>query len=304
MKTLECNVFSGNNPLNRDIVESLRVAGGSEAIKDFLRTKHAWDGFSPVASTAVNLTEEGEIDTWQLHVFGKREGFRRESSVFFPNQEPGQVVRMFDYDMDMFIFRGMISEWVTPEQYKCEFRLPHETDEKRFFRVKEGEMEQYSMKPLYLRAVAQVVPGPKLEIKIGCVPAFNIREVPGSTTPEFPLIFLNKFTANFLPFEKPDLGLGMGPLPCVIDTREEEIREMPEGQTIKMGQATFLQTAIKPNLRNEVKAWTKDVGQGQWVTREPNYSYPDPRPLEGDLQREDEDDEEAGRDFPAIEYLK
>ena len=296
MKNLDCNVFSGNNPLTRDIIESSRVAGGSEAIKDFLREKHNWDGFSNVASTAVNLTEEGELDSWQLFVFGKREGFRKESSIFFPNQEPGHVVRLLDYDMDLFVFRGMVSDWLAPDQYKWQFRMPHETDEKQFYRVKEADLEHYNAKPLYLRAVAQVVPGPNLEIKVGCIPALNIKEVPGHTSPEFPLIFINKFNVSFLPFEKTDMGLGMGPIPCVVDTREEVdgIPDLPDGQDIKTGQAAFLQTAIKPNMRNEVKAWTKDVGQGQWVAREPNYRFQDPKPLEGDIQDEGDDDDGAG----------
>ena len=71
--------------------------------------------------------------------------------------------------------------------------------------------------------------------------------------------------------------------------------ELPDGQAIKTGQINFLQSAIKPNLRNEVKAWTKDVGQGQWVVREPNYRFPDPKPLDGDIQQGDADDDEAGR---------
>ena len=85
----------------------------------------------------------------------------------------------------------------------------------------------------------------------------------------------------------------------MIDTREEgeEFAVLPEGQSIKTGQATFLQGAIKPNIRNEVKAWTKDVGQGQWVAREPNYEFPDPRPLDGDHQDEEEDEDEAGKDI-------
>ena len=86
----------------------------------------------------------------------------------------------------------------------------------------------------------------------------------------------------------------MGPLPCIIDSREkEEATELPDGQDIKNGQSKFLQTAIKPNLRNEIKAWTKDVGQGQWVAREPNYYLPDPRPLEGDVEDTNEDDDEG-----------
>ena len=175
-------MFKGNKPLTRDIICDHRVAGGSEVIKEFLREKHNWDGHSPVATTAAKLTEEGELDTWQLHVFGRREGFRKESSTFYPNQEKGQVVRLQDYDMDIFVFCDMVSDWVSPKKFEWEFQLPHETDEKRFHRVKKNELEQYHAKPLYLRAVAQVVPGPKIEIKVGCVPALNIREIPGHTS--------------------------------------------------------------------------------------------------------------------------
>ena len=88
--------------------------------------------------------------------------------------------------------------------------------------------------------------------------------------------------------------MAWGRCPAIIDTREEEeATELPDGQDIKNGQAKFLQTAIKPNLRNEIKAWTKDVGQGQWVAREPNYIFSDPKPLVGDVAAADEDDDEG-----------
>ena len=86
MKILDCHVFTGHKPLNRDIICSHRVATGSKMIKDYLREKHGWEWHTPVATMAARLMEEGELDTVQLHMFSRREGFQKESSTFYHNQ--------------------------------------------------------------------------------------------------------------------------------------------------------------------------------------------------------------------------
>ena len=82
-KNLECPVFGGNNPLTGKMIWDNRVNGGSEAIKEKLKTDHNWDGFSSVASIAANLSDDGLIKEWQLHIFGKSEGAKLDANTFF-----------------------------------------------------------------------------------------------------------------------------------------------------------------------------------------------------------------------------
>ena len=302
-KPLECPLFSGNNPLTGQVIWDHRVNGGSEAIKDKLKSLYNWDGSSSVASVAAKLDADGIIAEWQLHIFGKTKGAKLDANTFYVDQEEGNYLRIQEMALDNLIFRGsMVSEWIAPEKYHWEYRLPHETDPKKYYRVKEGDMPQYNAMPLWVRASCQVIPGPQL----GCAPAVNkVSELPGSSDKSFPLIFIEKFSVPFLPFESAGMGLGMGPIPFLIDTRESldfsEVGSLfPDGQDLKRSMASFLQTGIKPNQRNEIGTWSKELGVGSWVMRAPNHTWPEPRPLAGEATQpgdvEDEDDDEAGQD--------
>ena len=118
-------------------------------------------------------------------------------------------------------------------------------------------------KPLWLQSSCQDSLGTKLQVFLGAAPADSkISEVPGSSEKPFPLILLEKFSVPFLPFEEAGMKLGMGYIPFLIDTREDlDFKEVstncPDGQVIKSGMAKFLQSAIKPNQRNEFKTWSK-----------------------------------------------
>lgn len=296
-KTLDCEVFKGNNPLTGNVIWAQRVKGGSEVIKEELKSVYKWDSSSNVATVAAKL-KDGKLDSWQLHLFGKSKGTKLDANVFFLDQEDGNCVRIQEIDLDSLVFRGnLVSDWVSPDNFKWEYRLPHEDDPKRYHRVKKADMVQYNAKPLWLRAACQVVPGPKLQVFLGVAPAEKIADVTGSTQNQFPLILIEKFSIPFLPLESPEMQLGMGPIPFLIDEREElEQSEVtatcPDGQEIKIQMAKFLQTAIKPNQRNEVKTWSKEVAAGNWVARAPNCTVPDPRPLEGDHHPADVDMED------------
>ena len=299
-KTLECPVFGGNNPLTGEMIWAHRVIGGSEVIKDKLKSDYHWDGFSSTASTAAKLDEDGDIQEWQLHLFGKTKGSKFDASTFFLEQDEGNHVRIQEINLEKFVFKDcLVSEWLPPTKYTWEYRTPHESDPKKYYRVKEIDLPQYQAKPLWLRASCQVIPGPKLQVFLGCAPAVTVTELKGSDEKPFPLIFLEKFSVPFLPFEGTGLHLGLGPIPFLIDMREDLQYEVvatscPEGQTIKQKMARFFQSAIKPNQRNEIKTWTKEVGAGSWVARSPNHTWPDPRPLAGDApghgDAEDNDD--------------
>ena len=256
---------------------------------------------------AAKLDADGIIAEWQLHIFGKTMGAKLDANTFYVDQEEGNYLRIQEMALDNLIFRGsMVSEWIAPEKYHWEYRLPHETDPKKYYRVKEGDMPQYNAMPLWVRASCQVIPGPKLQIFLGCAPAENkVSELPGSSDKSFPLIFIEKFSVPFLPFESAGMGLGMGPIPFLIDTRESldfsEVGSLfPDGQDLKRSMASFLQTGIKPNQRNEIGTWSKELGVGSWVMRAPNHTWPEPRPLAGEATQpgdvEDEDDDEAGQD--------
>ena len=312
-KVLDCPVFGGNNPLTGDVIWKHRIQGGSEVIKERLKDMYNWDGSSNVASTVVNL-QEGVMAGWQLHLFGKSKGVKIPTSTFFTDQEEGTHIRIQPLDLDSLVFRNMVSEWLNPDDFSWEFRLPSETNPSHYYRMKDADFPQHSLTPLWIRASAQVVPGPKLQIFIGAAPANKITELHGSTEPAFPLIMLEKFTVPFLPFEDADMGFGMGPIPFIIDTRDdaqesEVATNCPDGQEIKIGLAKFLQSSIKPNQRNEVTTWTREHSAGSWIARQPNYTVPEPRPLEGDMDTDhDDNDDEAGWDniiiFPIICHSK
>ena len=294
-KALDCPVFKGNNPLTGELIWASRVRGGSECIKEYLRSKNNWDGSSNVVAVAAQM-EEDRINGWQLHAIGKRKGYKLDSAVLFPNQDKGTVMRIIDYDLTSFVFRDMVSDWLAPNQYKWEFRIPHEKNPNKYHRVETQEMEQYNAKPLWLRAFAQLVPGPKIQLTIGCAPALDIKEIPSSDVKEFPVIKLETFNLPFLPYEEPEWGLGLGPVPLLIDGRDEldftnVANDFPDGQDIKKEMSKFLQKAIKPNWRVEINAWVKDVGNTTWAAREPTHTYPDPRPLQGDVTVEDADED-------------
>ena len=302
-KPLECPVFSGNNPLTGSSIWDHRVSGGSEAIKEKLKTMYHWDGSSAVATIAAKVDEEGTIEEWQLHVFGKTKGAKLDATTFFMNQEEGNHMRIQEMTLDTLVFRGnMVSEWVSPDKYHWEYQLPHETDPKKYYRVKEGELDQYNAVPLWVRASCQVIPGPKLQVFLGCAPVEDkISGLKGSSDKSFPLILIEKFSVPFLPFEAGSMGLGMGPIPFLIDTREdldpsEVVSLLPDGQSIKLGMAKFLQSGIKPNQRNEIKTWTKEHAVGSWVARAPNHTWPLPLPLAGDAGGDGDEDEDEEDD--------
>ena len=301
-KLLECPAFEGNDPLTGDLIWQHRIQGGAENIQESIKTKYSWDGSSNVASVAVNL-KDGILDTWQLNLFGKTKGTKLASSTFFTEQEEGTHIRIQPLALDSFVFRSMVSEWMGPEEYSWEYRLPSEKDSGRYYRIKAVDLPQYILKPLWIRANVQVVPGPKLQVFIGAAPANDITELQGSSEPAFPLILLEKFSVGFLPMEEGSMDLGMATIPFLIDQREEldqaEVgTNCPEGQTIKEGLARFLQSSIKPNQRNEVTTWTREVAAGSWIARAPNYKVPDPKALAGDLEEEeDDDDDNTGQDY-------
>ena len=113
----------------------------------------------------------------------------------------------------------MVSEWLHPDKYHWEYRLPHETDKHKYYRVKDVDKGQHLAKPLWLRSSCQVSPGPKLQVFLGAAPADSkISEVPGFL--KNPQILLEKFSVPFLPFEEAGMKLGMGSIPFLIDTRE------------------------------------------------------------------------------------
>ena len=228
-----------------------------------------------------------------------------DASTFFLDQEEGNYLRIKEMALNNLVFKGnMVSEWVSPDKYLWEYRLPHETDPKKYYGVKEGDMAQYKAMPLWLRASCQVIPGPKLQVYLGCAPAeHGVADLRGSSDKSFPLIFVEKFSVPFLPFESSDLELGMGPIPFLIDSRDSiEFSEagtmLPDGQAVKEGMSRYFQTATKPNQRNERGTWTNEVAKGSWVARAPNYTWPDPRPLAGDTaEGDDDEDDEAGQQY-------
>ena len=152
-----------------------------------------------------------------------------------------------------------------------------------------------------------MISGPKLQIFIGGAPANQISELPGSNERAFPLIPIDKFSVSFLPYDIGDNNLGMATIPFLDDDREdldeaEVSTNCPDGQEIKRGLATFLQSSIKPNQRNEVTTWTREVSSGSWIPREPNYKVPDPLPLEGDdANDQDNDEDDAGQENIVIQ---
>lgn len=121
-KFLDCEVFKGNKPLTGETIWNHRVCGGSEVIKDKLKNVYNWDNTSNVASIAAKL-KDGNIDSWQLHLFGKSKGTKMDSSVFFMDQEEGNHMRIQEIDLDSLVFRSSLtSEWLSPDSYKWEYR--------------------------------------------------------------------------------------------------------------------------------------------------------------------------------------
>ena len=86
-------------------------------------------------------------------------------------------MRIQEIDLDSLIFRSRFtSEWLSPDSYKWQYRLPNSDDPKKYQRVKKADMVQHNAKPLWLRALCQVVPGPKLQVFIGAAPAVDISD--------------------------------------------------------------------------------------------------------------------------------
>ena len=297
-KTLECAVFEGNDPLTGDTIWQHRIADGSDQISDNLKSIYNWDGVGNIGAVSAKL-KDGEIDSWHLHLLGKSKGVKLTTSTFFTDQEEGTHIRIQPINLNSLVFNNMVSEWLKPEDYSWEFRLPSEKDETRYHRIKDADLTQYNLKPLWIRANAQVVPGPKLQIFIGGAPANDIAELNGSNEPAFPLILIEKFTLSLPPLDGDDIGMGMATIPFLIDDREdldqaEVSTNCPDGQPIKEGLVKFLKTSIKPNQRNEVTTWTREVAAGAWIPRQPNYTVPDPKPLDGEDDQEEESDDDAG----------
>ena len=117
-KTLECSVFGGGNPLTGKLIWDHRVGVGTNAIKEKLISDYHWDGSSSVATIAANLSEDGLIQEWQLHLFGKSKGAKLDASTFYLDQEEGNYLRIKEMALDNLVFKGnMVSEWVSPDKY-------------------------------------------------------------------------------------------------------------------------------------------------------------------------------------------
>ena len=72
--------------------------------------------------------------------------------------------------------------------------------------------------PLWIRVSCQVIPGPKLQVYLGCATFENtVSELTGSVDKYFLLIFLEKFSVPFLPFKTTAMKLGKGPICFLID---------------------------------------------------------------------------------------
>ena len=123
-----------------------------------------------------------------LSIFGKRKGFKIGAGIFFPDQEECGIVRIFNFDMNQFVFREMVSEWLSPDDYKWEYRLVCEDDPEKHCRIKPQDLAQYDAKPLWLRAFVQLQSGPKLQIVIGCAPAVDIKHIPAIRKTSFQTI--------------------------------------------------------------------------------------------------------------------
>ena len=148
-KPLECVIFEGNNPLTGEII-------WNQDMRDKLKTVYNWDGYSTVAAVAANLDNEGKVSNWELHIFGKSKGSKLDSSTFYADQDEGNYVRFKEIEMSNFdIKNSLASEWLSPADYNWEYRLPHETDRKKFYSVKESELSQYNAKPLWVRSLCQ-----------------------------------------------------------------------------------------------------------------------------------------------------
>ena len=121
--------------------------GGSEVFKDKLKSDYHWDGFSSVASPAAKLDDEGNIQEWQLHLFGKIKGCKFDASTFFLEQDEGNHVRIQEINLEKFLFKACtVSEWLPPTKYTWEYRTPHESDPKRYYRVKEKRRRSFHPK--------------------------------------------------------------------------------------------------------------------------------------------------------------
>ena len=79
--------------MGEELIWAMRTGGGSEVIKETITRECNWDGYSNVASIAATL-------------FGSKKGYKLEASIFFPDQAEGNSVRIFDINLDTFIFRG------------------------------------------------------------------------------------------------------------------------------------------------------------------------------------------------------
>ena len=121
------------------------------------------------------MAYKGEFPTPQVNTFSQHPNQLIVVIIFlllefrcFRALNDGNYVRIQEMDLDTLLFRGsMVSEWLSPDKYLWEYRLPHETDPKKYYRVKEGELAQYNASPLWIRASCQVIPGPKLQVFLG-----------------------------------------------------------------------------------------------------------------------------------------
>ena len=298
-KYLECPVFEGNNPLTGEVIWKHRVNNVSD-LEDKLKTSYQWDGYSTVATIAAKLDPDGVIASWHLYIFGKSRGSKLDASTFYHDQDEGNYLCIKEMEMANFSFQeGLVSDWLAPDKYSWEYRLPHETDKKKFYSVKDTDMAQYNAKPLWVRSLCQVIPGPKLQVFLGTAPVQKIADLPGSSQTQFPLILLEKFSIPFLPFEESGMQLGMGPIPFLMEYSEVGVTH-PDGDTIKKGMSRFLKSGIKPNQRNEIKTWQKEISVGNWVARAPNHTWPDAKTLDADNNdavegNGDDDNDDAGQ---------
>ena len=189
MAPLTDEILGGNEDPTEDTMRSWVITGGSEAVELALRN-YGYDGDGIATSIGVYVSDEGNIIGTQIFINGCKEVGRLMASILWDkplNKE--DYAKVESVDLSLANIRGrMVSDWISGD--KLDWCLKVMNPETKKYRVI-GNLDEDGLKAkgaskLSFRVHVSLRKGPKLGIKLGCVPADRITDMVGHGPKTFP----------------------------------------------------------------------------------------------------------------------
>ena len=274
------SIFNNNEVISND--ELTITTGGSEAIQELVKNTASWDGSSPVAAVGITINADGDVTMSEVFLMGTKDGTKIDATVLFGGERhENDCVKISSISLADFLFKGsLVSEWIDNNDFTWVYRKynPDTGRYKEIQHLDEPGMKSMNISKLFMRCHLTVIPGPKLQVRIGVAPCEDIENMAGHDAQNFPFISINKeFNATLIPEEPDQANWGLGLAPFIIHN-QRETPPLPNSMTIKQTVAGLMKNVVKPTSKTKHRTWVEVAGAAHWEEIPTNYSWPDPQP--------------------------